>query len=193
LNQIDPSARNQIVHKLSEQYSNDTTEDKILSRARNMLFKELQSYLARASDSAVLDNIDIIIAYMEGLLNTDPERCISLVDETKGAKLNVNLARQFRDIFRMELDLHANILRDAKKEGVKAPTERQVQPYLSKVFFALGSMPGVRLSLLDQPNLGPSDYKDYCGMTLSMFREIRRLPREEAVALLRYLYSLGKR
>jgi hypothetical protein len=54
-------------------------------------------------------------------------------------------------------------------------------------------MPGVRLSLLDQPNLGPSDYKDYCGMTLSMFREIRRLPREEAVALLRYLYSLGKR
>ncbi|HSK29266.1 MAG TPA: hypothetical protein VLA17_04815 [Candidatus Limnocylindria bacterium] len=87
LGRIDPSAHDRIRRELSGRHADGASEDQILSGARNVLFKTLQPYLMRASDAAVLENIDIVISYMDGLIGTDAESCVSLVDEPKGAKL----------------------------------------------------------------------------------------------------------
>jgi hypothetical protein len=149
----------------------------------------------RASDAAVLENIDIVISYMDGLMDTDAESCVSLVDEPKRAKFTANLMKQFPAIFRREMALHAEVLNSAAGQDRTsiAATEQQAGPSLVKVFNMIASKPGLKLDLLTRDKLAPSEYRDYCQVTLALFREVRQLPKHEAVPVLRYLYSLGNR
>jgi hypothetical protein len=193
LKRIDPPAHDRIRRELSGRYAEEASEDQILSGARNVLFKTLQPYLTRASDAAVLENIDIVISYMDGLKDTDAESCVSLVDEPKGAKLAAQLTKQFPELMKRELALHAEILKSDGQGSPNAATEQQAGPYLVKVFNTIAARPGTKLSLLARNKLAPAEYQDYCELTLALFREVRLLPKHEAVQVLRYLYSLGNR
>jgi hypothetical protein len=116
------------------------------------------------------------------------------VDEPKGAKLTANLRRQFPELFEREQALHAEILNaDGQSSPDSVAPAEQAGPSLVKAFNTIAARPGTKLSLLAQDKLAPSEYQDYCQVTLALFREVRQLPKQEAVRVLRYLYSLGNR
>ena len=78
------------------------------------------------------------------------------------------------------------------KENLAITGVQQGRSHLVGVFNTIGSR-GIKLGLLAQDSLAPTEYKDYCQVTLELFREIRKLPRHESIGVLRYLYSLGGR
>jgi hypothetical protein len=194
LRRIDPSGLDTIRKELTTKYGGGATEDDILSGARNLFFKVLQPYLVRAPDNAVLENIDIILSYMSGLSKVDTESCVSLVDESKGAKLQSNLKQRFPENFVREMALHAEILSaPVQTKFVVPPVMQQAKSQLAEVFNIIGSREGNSLGLLARDSLKVVEFENYCKVIMDLFREIRKLPRTESIGVFRYLYSLGGR
>jgi hypothetical protein len=47
----------------------------------------------------------------------------------------------------------------------------------------------LRLELIERPKLAPEEFKAFCETMLAFYQEVRALPTNEAVAVLRNIYA----
>jgi hypothetical protein len=189
LKRVDPRAFEEIISQLSEGYRRGASEEEITSIARTLVSKSVRQQLAHASDADVLQSIDIVIDYMDGLKSADAESCVAIEDTSRGARLKNDLAKLFPSLAAKELALNQSIIESRAGERRAIPTDQEVAPYLEKVGGRLARRPELNLDLLDKPTLTPDEFKPFCEAALAFYQEIRRLPMGEATRVLRKMFA----
>ena len=163
-------------------------DDEIMSIARAALRKSVKGLIAISSGDLLLEITDAYLAYMQGLQSSSPESCVALSDESKGAKLTTNLAKEFPTQFVRDMSVLERVAGTNPHATIAPPTVDQARPYLETVFSKLRRQP-VKSELLGRDKLDPSEFQPYCGLVIAFYQAVLELPGDDKVNLLRYLYA----
>ncbi len=163
-------------------------EDELLSIARAALRKSVKHLLAIASGDVLLEITETSLAYMQGLQDSNPESCVALSDESKGARLTSNLAKELPVQFVRDMSVLERIAGTNPHTTIAPLTAEEARPYLETVFNGLRAQP-LRSELLGHDKLDPSEFQPYCALVIAFYRAVLDLPRDDKVNLLRYLYA----
>jgi len=163
-------------------------DDEVMSIARAALRKSVKRLLAISSGDTLLEITDAYLAYMQGLLSSSPESCVALSDESKGAKLTSNLAKEFPTQFVRDMSILERIAATNPHTTIAPLTADQARPYLENVFSKLRQQP-VKSELLGRDRLDPSEFQPYCALVIAFYQTVLDQPPDDKVNLLRYLYA----
>jgi hypothetical protein len=163
-------------------------DDQVLALARTALRKSVKRQLANAPGDMLIEITEAYLGYMQALQISNPESCVALSDESKGANLTVNLQKQFPALFTRELAVLERIASIGPSPAIAAPTADQVQPYLQNVFATLRQQP-VQNELLGRSTLTSSEFQPYCSLVIAFYEAVLALPADQRIGLLRYLYA----
>ena len=163
-------------------------EDEAMSLARATLRKSVRHLLAIASGDVLLEITATSLAYMQGLQATNPESCVALSDESKGAKLTSNLAKDLPGPFGREMSVLERIAGTNPHTAITPMSDDEARPYFEKVASTLRRQ-SVKTELQGRERLDPSDFAPYCALVIAFYQAVLDLPRDDKVNLLRYLYA----
>jgi len=189
LQRLDPAAFDTITGQVAQEFQQGASEEVIFADARTALDQTVRQYTPRASEEAILDMTEVLIAYMSALQASDPESCVAINDQSTGARLRVNLLKQFPDIFDRELAVNERILTSGANSSQPIPAEPQIKPQLATIQTELTRRFDRQLGLLAKKDLAPSEYATYCQVARALLEEVRKLPPNQAADLLRYVYA----
>jgi hypothetical protein len=186
LKMVDPDAYGRFAKRFTAVYHDNEPDDVILTQARTAVRKSIKHLLANATNESLLEVTEVNLAYMRGLAQSHAGSCVALSDESKGAVLDANLARDFPPLFEREMAVLERVIDNV---GTKqpAPSEAEVRPYLEAVFADLKKKP-VQMQLLGRDKLTEAEYGPYCDLVIAFYEGVRSLPFSDAVKLLRNLY-----
>ena len=187
LKMADPDAFGKFVKRFTAAYHDNEPDDVILTQARTAVRKSIKHLLANATNKSLLEVTEVNLAYMRGLAQSNAGSCVALSDESKGAVLDANLARDFPPLFEREMSVLERVISNAGTTQT-APTEAEVRPYLEAVFADLKKKP-VQTQLLGRDKLTDAEYAPYCDLVIAFYEGVRALPFGDAVKLLRNLYA----
>jgi hypothetical protein len=187
LKTADPDAYAKFLKRFTATYQPDAADDETLTRARTALRKSMKHFLAKATTESLLEITEVNLAYMRALQKSSPGSCVALSDESKGATLDSNLARDFPPLFEREMAVLQRIVATAGTTE-PAPSEADVRAYLEAVFGEIKKQP-VQTQLLGRDKLTPAEYAPYCDLVIAFYEAVRALPFADAVKLLRNLYA----
>jgi hypothetical protein len=125
---------------------------------------------------------------MQGLQASNPESCVALSDESKGAKLTSNLANELPVQFVRDMSVLERIASTNPHTAVAPMAAEEARPLLETVFNALRAQ-SVKSELLGRAKLEPADFAPYCALVIAFYKAVLDLPRDDKVNLLRYLYA----
>jgi hypothetical protein len=163
-------------------------DDEVMSIARAALRKSVKGLIAIAPGDVLLEITDAYLAYMQSLQSSSPESCVALSDESKGAKLTSNLAKEFPTQFVRDMSILERVAAINPHATIAPPTADETRPYLETVFSKLRQLP-VKSELLGRDKLDPSEFQPYCALVIAFYQTVLELPRDDKVSLLRYLYA----
>jgi hypothetical protein len=163
-------------------------DDQILALARTALRKSVKRQLANASGETLVEITEAYLGYMQALQFSNPESCVALSDDTKGANLTVNIEKEFPALFAREMTVLARVAGIDPGTVVAPLTAEQARPSLETVFAALHSQP-VQSDLLGRTRLVSAEFLPYCRLVIAFYEDVRALPAEQTTDLLRYLYA----
>ncbi len=187
LKTVDPDAYAKFVKRFAANYKANAADDETLTRARTALRKSMKHMLAKASTESLLEITEVNLAYMRALQPNNPGSCVALSDESKGATLDSNLARDYVPLFQREMAVLERIIKSTASTDA-SPSEAEVRPYLEAVFAELKKQP-VQTQLLGRDKLTAAEYAPYCELVIAFYEAVRALPFADAVKLLRNLYA----
>jgi hypothetical protein len=187
LKMADPDAFGKFLERFTAAYHDNEPDDVILTQARTAVRKSIKHLLANATNESLLEVTEVNLAYMRGLAQSNAGSCVALSDESKGAVLDANLARDFPPLFEREMAVLERVISNAGSKQT-APTEAEVRPYLEAVFADLKKKP-VQTQLLGRDKLSEAEYAPYCDLVIAFYEGVRALPFNDAVKLLRNLYA----
>jgi hypothetical protein len=187
LKTADPDAYAKFLKRFAAAYKANAADDEILTRARTALRKSMKHLLAKASTESLLEITEVNLAYMRALQPNSPGSCVALSDESKGATLDSNLARDHAPLFQREMAVLERIINSTASSDA-SPSEAEVRPYLEAVFTELKKQP-VQTQLLGRDKLTAAEYTPYCDLVIAFYEAVRALPFADAVKLLRNLYA----
>jgi GYF domain 2 len=163
-------------------------DGQILALARAALRKSVKRQLANASGETLVEITEAYLGYMQTLQFSNPESCVALSDDTKGANLTLNIEKGFPALFAREMAVLERVAGIDPGTVVAALTADEAQPSLETVFAALRSQP-VQSDLLGRPRLAPAEFLPYCRLVIAFYEDVLALPAEQRINLLRYLYA----
>jgi hypothetical protein len=187
LKTADPDAYAKFIKRFTLNYRGNEADDETLTRARSALRKSIKPLLAKASAESLLEVTEVNLAYMRALKDGNPGSCVALSDESKGAAMDSNLAREFPPLFEREMAVLQRIISNESSKD-PAPSEAEVRPFLEAVFGELKKKP-VQTQLLGHDKLTAAEYAPYCDLVIAFYEAVRGLPFNNAVKLLRNLYA----
>ena len=190
LKRTEPQAFETIVAQVKLGYREGMPEAEIFASTRGILRELSTKRLLQSADAMVMESVDLRIAYLSALQNSDPESCVALEDDTRGATLRINLATRLPALAARELDLYEKIFGTSPARR-SLPTEQQTMPTLNKVLEKLGKRSDLKSELLDKDRLAPAEFRPFCDLLLAFYQELRRLPDKQAADLSRYLLGQG--
>jgi hypothetical protein len=187
LKTVDPNAYAKFLKRFATTYKANAADDETLTQARTALRKSMKHLLAKASTESLLEITEVNLAYMRALRPNNPGSCVALSDESKGATLDSNLARDDAPLFQREMAVLERIINSTANTDA-SPSEAEVRPYLEAVFGELKKQP-VQTQLLGRDKLTAAEYTPYCDLVIAFYEAVRALPFADAVKLLRNLYA----
>jgi hypothetical protein len=187
LQRNDPAAFERFRKRYADLAAN-ARDDEVMSLARAALRKSVKHLLAISSGDVLLEITETYLAYMQGLQAANAESCVALSDESKGARLTSNLARELPSVFGREMSVLERIASTNPHIAIAPISGEEAQPYLAIVYNALRRQP-VKSDLLGRERLDPSEFAPYCSLVISFFQAVLDLPRDDKVNLLRYIYA----
>jgi hypothetical protein len=187
LQRNDPAAFERFKKRYADSAQN-AREDEVLSLARAALRKSVKHLLAIAPGDVLLEITETSLAYMQGLQASNPESCVALSDESKGAKLTSNLAKELPVQFVRDMSVLERIASTNPHTTVAPMSTEEARPHLEMVFNALRQQ-SVKTELLGRAKLEPADFAPYCALVIAFYQAVLDLPRDDKVNLLRYLYA----
>jgi hypothetical protein len=176
--------------KFKTRYSNaakNAGKDEQMTLARHALRKSVKHLLAISSGDVLIETTEASLGYLQSLQATNPESCVWLTDETKGAPTS-NLAKDLPIQFMREMSVLERIASTNPHTAISPMSDAEAQPYFEKVGATLRGQ-NVRTDLLGRPQLDRSDFAPYCALVIAFYQAVLNLPQDDKVNVLRNLYA----
>ena len=187
LQRNDPAAYERFKKRYADTALNARDEE-VMSIARAALRKSVKQLLAVSSGDVLLEITETSLGYMQALQASNPESCVALSDESKGAKLTSNLAKELPVQFVRDMSVLERVAGTNPHTSIAPMTAEDARPLLETVFNRLRQQ-SVKSELLGRTKLEPSDFRPYCALVIAFYQAVLDLPRDDKVNLLRYLYA----
>jgi hypothetical protein len=187
LQRNDPVAYERFKKRYADSALNARDEE-LIALARAALRKSVKHLLAISSGDMLLEITETSLAYMQALQVSNPESCVALSDESKGANLTSNLAKELPIQFVRDMSVLERIAGTNPHTSIAPMTAEEARPYLETVFNRLRQQ-SVKSELLGRAKLEPADFQPYCALVIAFYQAVLDLPRDDKVNLLRYLYA----
>jgi hypothetical protein len=159
-----------------------------MTLARNALRKSVKHLLAIAPGDVLLDLTEASLGYLQGLQTTNPEMCVWLSDETKGARLTSNLAKDLPLPFMREMSVLERVASTNPHFAIAPISNEEAQPYFGRVVGALRQQ-NVNIDLQGRKRLESSEFAPYCSLVIAFYKAVLELPRDDRINVLRKLYA----
>src|SRR5258706_149797 len=150
LQRNDPAAYERFKKRYADSALNARDEE-VMSIARAALRKSVKHLLAISSGDVLLEITETSLGYMQALQASNPESCVALSDESKGAKLTTNIAKELPIQFVRDMSVLERIAGTNPHTAVAPMTAEEVRPYLETVFNTLRRQ-SVKSELLRRAN-----------------------------------------
>lgn len=183
----DPEAFDKFKRRFANSAAN-VRADEVMTAARNALRKSVKHLLAISSGDILIEITETSLAYLQGLQKANPESCVALSDESKGARLTSNLAKDLPALFGREMSVLEKIANTNPHITVAPMSAVEARPYFDRVAAQLGRQ-SVRTELQGRDRLDPSEFQPYCALVIAFYQAVLDLPRDDKVNLLRHLYA----
>jgi len=188
LKRVEPEAFERVLGLFRTGYEQGKPEAEIFEETQKLFAALVLARLPFAEDRQLLTFIDLNLDYMRGLRPFDPEGCVAFEDNTKGAKLNVNLATRFPQLMEKDLEFKRTLLETARKAR-PLPNEQVVARALNRISEQLERRFGTRVELLNADKLDRSQYRDFCDIAIAFYEEVHKLPTKDAAEVARHIYA----
>jgi hypothetical protein len=166
----------------------NSRDDEIMTVARNALRKSVKHLLAISSGDVLIEITETSLAYLQGLQVANPESCVALSDESKGARLTSNLAKELPALFSREMSVLEKIASTNPHIAIAPMSTVEARPYFDRVASVLVRQ-SVKTELQGRERLDPSEFQPYCALVIAFYQAVLDLPRDDKVNLLRNLYA----
>ena len=183
-----PAAFEKFSKRFIESLTVGATHEEMLTLARKELRKSVKGFLAKLPDDVISELTEVTLFYMRALRQMDAESCVALSDDSKGANLTNNLARDFPAIFARDMKTLDRVASSPVDDTIEIPGQQQVEAQLENVFAGLQAKP-LQLPLLNKAKLVPAEFGPYCDLVIAFYAAALKLPKKDSVNLLRYLYG----
>jgi hypothetical protein len=181
-----PGEHAKFISEFFDGYLNGETETKIIADARGKLLPLIASYRPLADDAVLIQLGKLTAEQYAALGNRDPRLCYLFASGT-GATRNFSSDIP-APLLKREAVLTSRVIETAARR--QKVTEKMTAPIWAKVLDRLAKRLGPeRLAIIEVENPDPSQYSDYCTVTVALFEEICRLRENEAALLLRSIWS----
>jgi hypothetical protein len=118
----------------------------------------------------------------------DLESCVAVANDSVGAQASGLLREQFPAVAKRERALNEALISRDERDRI-IPTHEQIEPQLMGLVQNVTRKHGTDVNIINKTILQKSEHINYCNVAVSFYEEIKRLPREQKVALVRYLYD----
>jgi hypothetical protein len=93
-----------------------------------------------------------------------------------------------KELTSRELEVGADVIRSYSATR-KIPDERMVAKHLENVVVLMASIHKDDVSLLSKNSHSIGEQKKVCSISIEMYEHILRLPKEQSIPLLRYMFA----
>jgi hypothetical protein len=187
LQRNDPAAFDRFRKRFADTAAN-ARDDEVMTLTRNALRKSVKHLLAISAGDVVLEITETSLAYLQGLQATNPESCVWLSDDNKGARLTSNLAKDLPMPFIREMSVLERIASTNPHMAIAPMSDEEARPYFEKVLNTLRRQ-NVKTELQARDRLDPSEFAPYCSLVIAFYQAVLDLPRDDKVNVLRNLYA----
>jgi hypothetical protein len=176
--------------ELVKQWSNGArvgkSQSQIIQDGRAIVFRVLTKAMPYAETSDLIAQAKIYQRYLQTLRTIDAESCSATANTGSGARINVDLAKIMPDAFNQELEINTKIISQSasNKQIIRKDT---ATTDLGEIFRHIGKKYPGKAQLLTQDRVPPSDYQDYCMLSVEFYGMLLQLPAERAANILRYI------
>jgi len=188
LKRVEPQTYQKVLDLFKTGYEHGRPEAEIFEETQKLFGALVLARLPYAEDRQLLTFVDIKLEYMRRLRDLDPEGCVASEDDTKGAKLNFNLATRFPELVEKDVEFKRTLIEAGRKQR-SLPKEEVITRKLVRIGEQLQARFGARVDLLDADKLDPRQFRDFCDVGIAFYEEVRKLPTKDAADIARHIFS----
>lgn len=181
-----PKQYDDLVSEFYEKLSNGHPEAETAIAMRRKAFVTIKALLPLADDDVLIELNKVVTEKYRVLNQRDPSLCYAFGSGANSAELSAVFSDE---LLRRERDLYERTITTAAPRP--APDARKLsglQANLRRSLLANGVTES-QFGLLDAPQVAPEQHAQYCEVTILLFREIGKLPQEDAALVMRLLMS----
>jgi GYF domain 2 len=151
------------------------------------VFSEALPY---ASDHNLLRFTRFFIKEATILKREHPSDCYFIVNPRKAnRRLILAIRNRHPELTRQETQIQAQILQHFSGKEMVLPNAINVSLPLERIKSRLRKRKDIDMDLLTNDNIAPDQYDAYCASLIAMYEETLKLPKVEAVSLLRFFFA----
>jgi hypothetical protein len=178
LQRNDPAAFERFKKRYADSAMNGR-KDEEMTLARNALRKSVKHLVAISSANDLLEITEASLSYLRGLQSTNPETCVWLSDDNKGARLTSNLAMELPMPFVREMSVLERIASTNPNVPIAPMSDEEARPYFEKVVTALRRQ-NFKTYLQARERLDPPDFAPYCALVIAFYQAVLDLGAPES-------------
>ena len=186
LQQRFPQQYDDLVGEFYEKVSNGEPEAETAAAMQGKAIGVIKGLLPLADDEVLIELNKVVREKYRALNAQHPSHCYAFGSGADSAELSTAVPDE---ILRRERDLYEQAIKTAAARPTPDPKKiASLQSVLRRALLASGVTEN-QLSLLDAPSVTPAQHAQYCEVTILLFREIGKLPPEDAAMVMRILMS----
>ena len=186
LQQRFPQQYDDLVGEFYEKLSNGEPEAATAAAMQGKAISVIKGLLPLADDDVLIELNKVVREKYRALNAQHPSHCYAFGSGADTTELSAAVPDE---ILRRERDLYEQAIKTAAARPTPdAKKIASLQTILRRALLASGVAES-ELSLLDTPGVTPAQHAQYCEVTILLFREIGKLPPEDAAMVMRILMT----
>jgi hypothetical protein len=190
IRKVDPDTYKAILERFREGIRRGKTPLELRSDIFPLTINVFFELLPYASDDNLLTFTQSMVHQLSILNSADPTDCYYSINPEKAGSGTLPMVNpKYKELFEQEQKLEAQIISQFSGRDKQIPNKKDVGGSIDKVFVGLKGQFGDDLQLLSADDVAADKYQAYCQVLVSMYASVLKLPRNQAVAVLRYIFS----
>ncbi|KKD59663.1 hypothetical protein RN22_14545 [Grimontia sp. AD028] len=183
----DPAVYNRLVDVVASLNTDKSNYGELVQATATELYAFVEPRLSHASDDSIIEYMTIQVEKMDILKALGGGQCYQFLALDPNGPV-VDISAFPRDLIERDMDtLEEIIVTSTTKQPI--PSMESVVPNIERVFYVLGAKYGDGIDMLDNMALASQNKEVYCDIIIDLYDEILTLPKDEAVATLRWMLA----
>ena len=187
IKKYEPDTYKELVASLTEANRQGGSEQQAIDIVRSQISSIVTKRLPKASDTAIINYIGVLIEEMNELQNQGGDLCFRLLFPQAGGGVDgskvFSKEVQKRDLEALDLTIKSY---DANRP---IPSEEEAMAILEPIYINLFNVYGNDVLALENPGANNVDKSKVCNITKALYSNILELESDKSVSVLRWMFS----